>query len=196
MKRRIIEVDVDGVLANIHQSINPYMQSIYEGFDGDKHIESWGMQELDKLDERLRSSILKLFGEPEFIGNLKEYDGIVDSLKRLDDFCKSRGLQMIINTAVFKGCADARIQWLDNLLKKASIDCGVIVSNGGKKKMLNSLVCIEDNVDNLRKSEALIKVLIRRGHNRGYSHKDIGGNSMKLIFSSFNNAVDYIVNNV
>ena len=61
-----------------------------------------------------------------------------------------------------------------------------------KKTRTDSYIVIEDNVRNLRNSNADYKILIRRGHNRNYSEKDLGTCKKGFVCNSFYDSVDIV----
>lgn len=167
----LLELDVDGVIANIHGDLN---NKVYEKFgkhfDGDKDISSWGMKE---LDPEVRSYILSLFNSPDYIGNLHRIDGTLEALAMIDVKLRELGWYLVFNTNVCKGCKDVRTVWLDDLIKETGVRATSIVSEKAEKFMLKSTIVVDDYVVNLNNSNAQIKVLLRRGHNRDIKLEDI-----------------------
>lgn len=196
MSKHIIEVDIDGVIANIHGALGERVKDIHKGFDGDSHISTWGMKELNSLDERLRPRIFTLFGNPEFIKSLKVYDGVLGSFKLLSRFCSSTDLEILVNTNVFKGCEEARVSWLNELKEQTGADFRVIVASDSPKKMLDSSILIEDHIDNLLRSNAPYKIMIRRGHNRAFQSTDLKASKEGYVVNSFSDAVRVILSGV
>lgn len=196
---KLIEIDVDGVLGNIHGSLGPYLTDIYPGFDGDKHITSWGMKELNDINTSLRPRILKLFNNPEFILNMPVFDGVPKALNSLKKAADKAGFEIIINSNSYKPCIAAKKKWLQKLLSKASVEILCRVTSDSVKSMLDSYVVVEDNPDNLKASKAPYKILIRRGHNRFASLKDLGEFKKAFICNDFVDAekiIESIIENL
>ena len=167
----ILELDVDGVVANIHCGLNSYVNEKFGiDFDGDKDIYTWGMKE---LDSEVRSYIFSLFGDPEFIRNLKPFNGSLEALKSISAKVNGLGGCIVFNTNVFKGCVEARKDWLSEFLADSGIEAFKIVKSNKGKDMLNSTIIVDDCFDNIVNSNAKVKVLMRRGHNRSINTCDI-----------------------
>lgn len=175
-KKVIIEVDVDGVVLNIHQHLNNYVRDLYPDFDGDKHIESWGMEELNKLHKDLRGRCLSLFNSPEFMTTIPFFDNAIDSLKVLDSFQQQySNVLVVLNTHCFNSdIVMSRYKQLSKILRDENIGIPLFCNSGTEKKMLNSSCCIEDCYLNLKRSNALYKFLVARGHNRHVKYEDMG----------------------
>ena len=65
------------------------------------------------------------------------------------------------------------------------------VLNTLEKNKINYII-IEDNVGNLKKSNAEYKFLVRRGHNRNYTESDLGNCKKSFVCNSFYDCVDEI----
>lgn len=199
-----IEIDADGVILAIHTHINKYVQDLYSGFDGDKHISSWGMHELNNLHPELRSRILGLFTDVGFMSTVPVYLSSDIALHRLLDFCNYDSMLIpIINTHCYsQKIGRVRKRSLSAWLINNDIPIKVIVSVGYEKVMLNKniIMCIEDNADNLIKSSAKIKCLVSRGHNRFITSEYIlskqGSKSRVICGGQLNNYVDLLIKGV
>lgn len=181
----IIEIDADGVILAIHTHINNYVQSLYNGFDGDTHITSWGMRELDALNPQLRPKLYSLFGDPKFMSSVPAFNNAIEALDIImHSCCYSTKLIPIINTHCFTPeIGRARKTSLKKLLYDNGLPIPVIVSVGKDKEMMkhNVFMCIEDNAENLRKSDAFIKCLVARGHNRFETKETIKGTTGQCV---------------
>ncbi|MNL91106.1 5' nucleotidase, deoxy (Pyrimidine), cytosolic type C protein (NT5C) [compost metagenome] len=174
MQSNIIELDVDGVVLDIHNYIGSYVGHLVPNFIGDEQISSWGMSELTAIHPELRGTIFKLFKDPRFMGSIPLFRDTIPSLRALYDLCSIKGLSICFNTNVDSQCVGVRNNTLDSIIKVTCMEANKVIQCNKDKVMLNSLVCVEDNAENLRKSSAPIKFLIRRGHNRTTTLKDIG----------------------
>lgn len=186
MTSKIVEIDIDGVIADIHNGLNPHLKPIYREFDGDTLIENWNMQELNIYDRRLRSKALQLFGDADYIANLKPFDGAIEALVNLYEAMKKTNLEIVFNSNVDnEACVDARFAWFDKYIKPTGISYNANVTCLPKKQKLNSVVIVDDYPENLINSDAPIKIMIRRGHNRYSKVVDFGKFKTLHISNSF-----------
>lgn len=168
----LIEIDVDGVVANIHGGLNkPVSKKFGVDFDGERDLKTWGMHE---VGEEKRKFIFELFKTPQFIGDLKPLDDAIDALISINKLIEHYGCgQIVFNTNIADNCVDIRSAWLDDIIKKTGITATKIVNPTYPKAMLRSFIVVEDNLDNLNRSKAFVKILVRRGHNRSVTSNDI-----------------------
>lgn len=173
--KRVIELDVDGVIADIHNGLNNYVYDEFNvDFNGERDIHTWGMKE---LDPEIRKFILARFSCPDFISNLDYIDGSIEALIMLDIMVRQLGWEIKLNTNVNSECIDARKCWLTKMLRETGVKADFVVDNNLHKIMLNdSYVVVDDNADNIRNSKAKLKFLIRRGHNRDITQSDLETN--------------------
>lgn len=157
----ILELDVDGVVASIHSDLNKLVSDKFSiDFDAERDIKSWGMKE---LDSDIRTYILSLFSNPDYIGNLNVIDGTLEALTLIDAKLRELGWFLLFNTNVCKGCKDARALWLDNLIKETGIRAVKVVGDKSEKYMAKSTIVVDDHAVNLCNSKSPVKVLMRRG---------------------------------
>lgn len=168
----IMEIDVDGVIADIHNGLNSYVSKKFGiDFSGERDIHTWGMKE---LDPDVRKYVLQLFNSPEFIGNLKYLDCSLEALILIDIMLRKLGGKIVLNTNINSACKEAREDWLKTLIKTSGIKAECITDSNPVKNMLkDSYIVVEDNAENLRNSNAPYKFLIRRGHNRSVTVEDL-----------------------
>lgn len=194
MTKNIIEIDVDGVLADIHGHLNSYLSSIHPGFDGDKDIQSWSMKELDLINKNIRPRILQLFGDPEFISTISPFYDALDALKQLLYSAQDWGMDLVLHTNVHDNCVSSREEWIRRQADHLGLELKCRVTSHPVKEVLeNTYAIIEDNADNLKSSNADIKILMRRGHNRFFGTKDIGSCKEAYVVTSFSEAVDLLI---
>lgn len=195
-KKSIIEVDADGVILDIHRHLDNYVKDLYPDFNGDKDISSWGMHELDLLHKDLRSRCLELFNCIDFMTSIPYLDGAVDAMRKLDSLQRERrDVIVIVNSHCYSdNLSDVRQVWLNKKLKTTGINVIVKTCSGSEKEMLNSQYCIEDNVDNLKKSNASYKFLVARGHNRYANYNDLGTFKNCFLGMQLSSYVDIIIN--
>lgn len=168
----IVEIDVDGVIANIHNGLNKSVSAKFGiDFNGERDICTWSMKE---LDSDVRKFIFSQFNNPDFISGLDYLDCSLEALILIDILVRKLKGRLVINTNINSPCREAREEWLKTLIKTSGIKAECITESNPVKNMLeDSHVVIEDNADNLRNSTAPYKFLIRRGHNRSVTVEDL-----------------------
>lgn len=186
-----IEVDVDGVLADMDSSYGEYVKDLIPDFTEETHILSWNMREVERDFPEAHKRIVSLYSNPEFIRTLPRYEGIVEGMQRLYELVTPLNGRIVVHTHVRDYiCSLKRREWLDDLKEDSGVDFEVDISSGELKNMRsNSLVLIEDNVRNCTVSNAKYKILLRRGHNRVFTEKDLGSCDGSIVVDSFLEAV-------
>jgi len=171
-----VEIDVDGVLADMDGSYAEYVKHIIPDFNEEKYIKDWGMPNVKETYPEAFSIIVGLYRNPDFIRNLPRYKGVEESLRSIYKEVEQRKGSIVIHTHILTPkCASAREEWLKELRRDTGVEFEIDICVGDKKKTRdNSLIVVEDNVKNLRNSQAPYKVLMRRGHNRFFTLEDIG----------------------
>jgi 5'(3')-deoxyribonucleotidase len=188
-----IEIDVDGVLADMDGSYGPYVKHIIPDFSEEKHILNWGVPEIkDKYPEAYQI-IKSLWSNPDFVMSLPRYPRVAEAIIKLDKLIKGKG-RIVIHTHVFtKEVHDMRYKWLEILKEETGVDFEIQISLGDKKhKRTNTFILIEDNVNNSKNSSALYKFLIRRGHNRIFNKDALGEANGRYIANDIYEAVEKI----
>lgn len=193
-KIRVVEVDADGVILNIHQHLNAYVADLMSDFDGDEHIESWGMQELNNYHPDLKGRCLKLFSDEGFMTSIKPFDKGVMSLRYLDYLQRYYShLLIVVNTHCYKSDLSAKREvWLSECFKEWGVGIPIITCSGPEKTMLDSTYVIDDNADNLKNSTADYKFLVKRGHNRYAQESDLGSSVKSMLGLQLWDYVPYI----
>ena len=179
--KKEVEIDVDGVLANLDGSYAPYIMDIIPDYTEEKYITGWDMPLIQKNYPEAFKRIQNLWVDPIFIENLEMYPNVDVALSKLyseiSDFA-----DIVIHTHI-RGSEDvykARYNWIS--------------TDDTKKSRKNSFIVIEDNVNNLKRSSAENKVLIRCSHNRSFNLNDIGDYRRGFIFESFYASVPTMIN--
>lgn len=191
-----IEIDVDGVLANMDGSYANYVKDLLPDFSEEKYIVNWDMPEVRRDYPNVFKRIESLWTDPCFIANLPRYPKVEDGLKELGRITKGKA-HIIIHTHIFTDDAvyESRDKWLKDLRKKTKVPFDIEISVGNKKNVRrNTYILIEDNVFNLRKSNAKYKILIRRGHNRRFGANDLGDCEGAFVCKSFFDSVKIVDN--
>lgn len=165
-----LELDVDGVLVNMDGSYKPYIEHIIPNFSEEEHILNWGIPEIKESHPEAYDIIFGLYSNPKFIRHLPLYDGIEEDLKLLYNLMQLTNGRLVIHTHIFNDvCAIERRLYLETLRLKLNIDYDIEISVGDKKQTrTTSYIVIEDNIKNISLSNAPIKILMRRGHNRSF----------------------------
>lgn len=196
MEKFQIEIDVDGVLADMDGSYGAYVKDIIPDFCEEKYILEWNMPQVEKKYPVAYDRIKGLWTNPEFIYNLPRYPNIEKSLQKLYGIVKDIA-DIVIHTHIRGKNAvyDSRYLWLNELKEDTEVDFKIEISTDDEKgTRKNSKFIIEDNVSNLRKSNADFKILVRRGHNRNYQACDLGDCEKSYVVNSFCDAVEIIEN--
>ena len=196
MKKCNIEIDVDGVLANMDGAYAPYVSDLVPDFSEEKYITEWNMPYVAKNFPEAFKRISSLWVNPEFIYNLQRYPRIEDGLIKLYSAVKDMA-NIVIHTHIFNlgEVFESRKSWLEDLREDTNVDFIIDICKGeNKKTRTDSKIVIEDNVSNLRKSNAEYKILIRRGHNRNYNENDLGDCKKSFVCDSFYDSVDIVIN--
>lgn len=176
IKLKFVEIDADGVLLQTHTYMNNFLQQYYQGFDGERDIYSWGMRELDELNPELRPAIIRLFNDAFFMGSIPFYSCADAAMSLIIKSCiKAGNIVPIIHTHCSTAVAKSRYDYLYSWLVNCKFPAALIVDTDEHKISLpgNILMTIEDNVTNLKNSNAKYKCLVSRGHNRFASPQDL-----------------------
>jgi 5'(3')-deoxyribonucleotidase len=194
--KKKIEIDVDGVLANMDGSYAEYVKDIIPDFSEEKYITEWNMPFVEQNYPEAFKRISSLWDNPTFIRDLPRYPKIEDGMIKLYNSVKGVA-DIIVHTHIFNPGAvfESRNSWLEDLREDTNVDFMIDICTGScKKTRTDSYIVIEDNVRNLRNSNADYKILIRRGHNRNYSEKDLGSCKKSFVCNSFYDSVDIVKN--
>lgn len=182
-KNRAIVVDFDGVLGNIHQHLNHYLSTPEHPFDGDHDIYSWSMKELAPV---CRRKIFGLFADPRFMSTVPLFPQAIPALQILSELSSRLAVPLLIQTSVCSAeVGEARKHQLMNLRASLNINFEILVNidqnKNGQKVPISAVALFEDKPENLKQSNALFKVLIRRGHNRSCQIQDLGPATCRYI---------------
>lgn len=195
MSKREIEIDVDGVLANLDGAYYPYICDIIPDYTEEKYITGWDMPLIQENYPEAFKRILALWDNPIFIYNLKPFIGVELGLNKLYREIKDDA-EIVIHTHI-RGEDDvykARYNWIEDLMKRSKIQGKIEISRGvSKDTRKNSFIVVEDNPMNLVKSNAENKFLIRQAHNREFDLRDVGVYKNGFIKPDFYSCVPDIV---
>lgn len=195
MSKANIEIDVDGVLANMDGSYAEHVKDIIPDFSEEKYITEWNMPYVEQNFPEAFKRISALWTNPSFIRSLERYPKVEEGMKKLYSSVKDKA-EIIVHTHIFNPGAvfESRKSWLEDLRDETDVDFIIDICTGAiKKTRIDSKIVIEDNVFNLRKSNADYKILIRRGHNRKYNENDLGVCKKAFVCNSFYDSVDIVI---
>jgi 5'(3')-deoxyribonucleotidase len=194
MYKKDIEIDVDGVLADMDGNYTPYIIDIIPDFTEEKYITGWSMPLVAEKYPEAFKRVQNLWVNPDFIYSLPKFEKVIEGMKELGLFYKDKG-QITVHTHLFDGgpVYESRYRWLEELREESNVDFNINISVGEHKKTLETTkILIEDSVRNLQKSNADYKFLIRRCHNRDFTEKDLGKSKESFVVASFYDAVQKI----
>ena len=171
-----IEVDVDGVLADMDGSYYEHVKHIIPNFSEEEHILDWGIPNIKEEYPEAYRIIFALFENPKHIRGLKRYPGVNKFIRDLYKLVTRYNGTICIHTHIFtEECAIERRNWLEDLKQDTNTDFKIDICVGANKgTRSNSLAVIEDNAKNLSLSNSPNKFMINRGHNRNKTSKDVG----------------------
>ena len=191
MRKYIVEVDTDGVLADMDGQYGPYIDHIVPDYSEERYIRGWSMPLIRDNYPEAHNIIKALWRSPDFIGNLPRFENVEEGMQKL---CSLPDVKVIVHTHLFtQPAGDAREDWLKRLQSDTDTDFDIDICVGDTKKSLDHVdVTIEDNINNLNRSKAKIKFLIRRAHNRDYNVEDIENAAAAFVVDSFYDAVEIL----
>lgn len=191
-RTRKVEIDVDGVLANLDGSYAPYVKPLIPDFTEEKYIRSWNMIDVEEKSPEAMKIIRDLWVNPTHMGNLRRFPHVVDGFRILGSI---PNLEIVVHTHILQTKAvQSRYKWVERVLKDAGVSNASIDICVGKKKTMHSdsYYVIEDSPANLAKSPAKVKFMVRRCHNRAFNADDIGTAEYKKVVPSFYEAAKLI----
>lgn len=186
-----IVIDVDGVIANTEKSVSNVVRGIFPEFDYNKHVKAWGFNDLKMVSEEAYEEVFNKFKCPVFMRNLDRNKGVEEGIKKL-----SKDNEILIHTHMpfNKETYLARKEWLEELRSDTGDCFKYKISRGDTKCTLSNVdVLIEDNLENIQKSSAKIKILIRKSYNHKAT-EDCLFAEKPFIVNSFQEAVSVLDN--
>lgn len=183
VERRTIEIDTDDVLTPTDDAYTPYFKKLIPDYSPQKYIDAWGMPKVRETCPEAWELVQKLWRDYDFMVNLERAPDVEAGFQILNNL----DFDMVVHTHILSDdAARARREWLEALMIDADTNFEIDICQGKTKKSLeNPYVTIEDNLDNLNRSKAKIKFLIRNYHNRKFTEKDIVGGEIRMVCSSF-----------
>ena len=191
-KNRKVEIDVDGVLANMDGAYAPHVKHLIPDFTESKYVKSWAMKEVGEASPEALEIIKKLWVTPDFIGGLHRFPGVEEGMRILTSI---PNLDIVVHTHILDNddVVKRRYQWIKKLEKDSGGDFTIDICVGASKTMrTDTHYIIEDSVRNLNNSSAKVKFLVRRCHNRNFDEDDIVSCEASQVVKSFNEAARLI----
>lgn len=144
MSQRVICVDVDGVVADVHRVVLGQYNQDYDDVLSLEQITSWYMHEYVKPDCGKRIY--------DYMKNPSIYDLVppIKGARAAIEVLRSRGNRIIFVTSCFAGTADAKERWLvrHGFLHKVNINHDFVVL--ADKHLLRADALVDDKPDNLQ----------------------------------------------
>lgn len=178
-----IAMDVDGVIVDIYDALEKAVYkkfSLWQGTFSKDEIYSWSMLELCGRSYgsenglvagvNIRKYILELFKNSEFMYNLPVYNDVKDNFYGFLQLCKQKSCSLTFETGVADCVKSARGRFLYEFMQfynfSANVNIQTSKEQGVYKNVINYDVLIDDCLDVVNKSNALIKLVPLRCHNR------------------------------
>lgn len=180
-KSRCVEIDVDGVLADLlnNKHIKRRLRLAYPQYS-ESCLKSYDFSHLKEENPKAYKLIRRAFQDPAYMGKLPVYDGVSEGLDRLVEL----DADICIHTLIVgdERVVAVREEWLKDLIKNRKIRYQV--DHKIKNMFDRSYILIEDSPENLEKSNAVHKIMVRHSYNEWYEVN----NPNIIAVNSFNEA--------
>ena len=158
----IVEIDVDGVLLDIYTPVENYLRQQGLQFSFVERVKTWSMKETGNL----RPVLIKLLTDADIRKSANWYPGADIFVKELSDKCREMGYKLVLNTHEFNiPCANVKVEKLKELSEITGVEFVQNVQCGYRKEMLDSLICVDDSLENICRSPAKNPLLYNSFHN-------------------------------
>jgi 5'(3')-deoxyribonucleotidase len=168
MKRKI-EIDVDGVLANLldNNELKTMLADAYPGYSEECILE-YDFANIHASHPIAAQIIRNSFSDAEYMRNLPAYDGVVEGFEILATIPE---IDVCIHTLVTGGydVIKARKEWIEELNHKNIVRYQI--DHHKKNMFTDSYIVVEDAPENLERSNAIHKILISHGYNKKYAEE-------------------------
>lgn len=164
MVKNVIECDVDGVLLDIYSPVEQELMNRGMNFKFDHDVHTWDMKETGEL----RPELLRLLTSPEMRVKACWYSWAGDLAQSLYYLAQNKGWKLVFNShEVSPDTAGIKSKLLKEFKDCYNLkDAEIIVQCGKSKEMQsNAVICVEDCLPNIIRSQAPIKFLIAHTHN-------------------------------
>ena len=173
MNKKVVALDVDGVLMECYPPINKKIIDTFnvsDDFKIQRIVRSWNMHE---LPEDIRLFALDCMGDADIVRQYTFKKGSKKFVKELYEMLVAVDGELIFNTHCFnQAVGDVRREQLETLSEQLGITPKYYISIGPKKINAESTVIIDDCFGNLQSSNAETKVLFSMFHNRNLNEGD------------------------
>ena len=136
LRKPEIEIDCDGVLANMDGAYAPFVKDIIPDFSEEKYIREWNMPHVEAEYPEAFHRIQKLWTNPDFIYNLERYPGVEEGMKKLYNNVKDKA-EIVLHTHIFDlgPVYESRAKWLNDLREDTDVDFIIDICTGAKKSI-------------------------------------------------------------
>jgi 5'(3')-deoxyribonucleotidase len=169
MEKKIIEIDVDGVLLDLlnNTELKNMLKDAYPEYTEDC-IRDYDFGHLREENPLAHDIIRASFSNASYIRNIPMYDGVREGFERLVEM---NGLDICIHTLV-TGSYDvmkARREWIEEF--KGDMQIRYQIDHMHKQMFDRPFIVIEDSPINLANSNAIHKIMIAHNYNKQFSEE-------------------------
>ena len=158
----IVEIDVDGVLLDVYTPVEEHLRQQGLRFSFEKSVKTWSMKETGNL----RPVLLKLLTDADTRKYATWYPGAVEFISVLADKCREQGYKLVLNTHEFNmPCANVKVEKLKELRALTGARFETNIQCSYNKEMLDSLICVDDSLENICRSPSKNPLLFNSFHN-------------------------------
>ena len=182
MKKKVIEIDVDGVLLDLlnNPDLKRMLSEAYPEYTEDC-IRDYDFGHMREENPLAHAIIRSSFSNAKYMRNIPMYDGVREGFERL---VKMNGLDICIHTLVTGGydVMKARREWIEEF--KGEMPIRYQIDHMHKQMFDRPFIVIEDSPINLANSNAIHKIMIAHNYNKQFAenHPEI------YVADSFNEA--------
>ena len=199
-KKKTVEIDVDGVLADIlgNDYIKNKLKTVYPDWS-DSHIKKYDLSDIQEKNLEAYRIIIRSFHDPNLFRLMPAYSGVVEGMRKL---LADNRISIRIHTLI-RGDQEvvaARRTWIEKFMRtveprselREKMDFKYQIDVGKKVMFKNMDYLIEDCPDNLMASDARNKILIKRSYNEDFALTD----KSLIVAKSFYEAARYIIDRI
>lgn len=164
----VVEIDIDGTLADIYTPIENKIKESYNDFSFD-NIKDYTMKNSGVGCPRV--ILYKWLNNPEIYKLTQPYKGAIELLQFFD----KNKVKIVLNSKCENDkLAESKTEWIKLLLEKAGCTADIVLDDsiGSKKMHKEAYITIEDSLGNLKRSYADIKFIVDRHHNKEENNKE------------------------
>ena len=163
------EFDLDGVLCDIHSALEKRIQAL-----GYKDYRADNIKRYDMKNSGIgcpRAVLMQNLYSPQIYDEAQPMQYAVD----LVSWILKNGHEVVINTLCTQEQSKKKLEWIGNFQSKIDGGTCLVLLNkdyGVKQMTQDADVCIEDCIDNIRRSPASTKILLKAPYNRLENNRD------------------------